>query len=231
MTSLQQNKLSMYLAVLGVMAKYNAVWTAMAAIADMVTSLQDLTSSIQETSGVQGSPLTGVAGGKRRKRIDMIEKTMAIAGDVHALAVKNGDTEMQAKCDLELTDLLRLGATVVAPRCQEICDFANANDKTLQTGYGTEEADVTALQGAIDLYKPLITKPREAVVSRKEATGNIAEDEETADTLLKKELDKTMVKFKTKNAAFAGEYASARMIIDLGTRQDKAPATPPAKPA
>jgi hypothetical protein len=39
-----------------------------------------------------------------------------------------------------------------------------------------------------------------------------------------------MRKFKTKNAAFAGEYASAQLIIELGTRHEKEPA-PAAKAA
>ena len=46
--------------------------------------------------------------------------------------------------------------------------------------------------------KPLISKPREAIVGRKEATGDIAADEAVADALLKKELDRTMRKFRTK---------------------------------
>lgn len=220
----------MYLAVLGVMAKYDTVWSAMMAVADMVTRLQALTASIQETSGVQGSPLTGIAGGKRRQRMVMMEKTADLAGDVHALAVKNGDAETEAKSDLELTDLIRLGETVVAPRCQEIHDFANTNAAALQSGYGVEAADIAAQQAAIDAFKPLLTKPREAVVARKEATGNIAEDEGTTDKLLKKELDRTLRKFKTKNAAFFGEYTSARMIIDLGTRHEKDAAKAAAEP-
>ncbi len=43
-----------------------------------------------------------------------------------------------------------------------------------------------------------------------------------ADKLLKDELDPAMRKFRTKNAPFFGEYTSARMIIDLGERHEKA---------
>ncbi len=53
----------------------------------MVTRLQDLTSSMQETSGIQGSPLTGISGGKRRKRMEMMERTVEIAGDVVRMAM------------------------------------------------------------------------------------------------------------------------------------------------
>lgn len=46
MTSPQQNKLAMYLAVLGVRAKYNSVWSAMTAIAGRVTRLQGFVTGI-----------------------------------------------------------------------------------------------------------------------------------------------------------------------------------------
>lgn len=117
---------------------------------------------------------------------------------------------------------------MIGPRCQEIHDLANDNSLGIAP-FGTTAADITALQTAIDDFKPLITKPREAIVEKKVVTGDIATDEETADKLLKNELDKSMKKFRTKNAQFFGEYSSARMIIDLGGRHDEpsSPATPP----
>lgn len=63
MTTTQQNRLAMFLAVLGVMEKYNGSWAALTAIADMVTRLDDLTIGMQESSGVQGTKRTGIAGG------------------------------------------------------------------------------------------------------------------------------------------------------------------------
>jgi hypothetical protein len=226
MTTNQQNRLSMFLAVLGVMQKYNSTWSAMTAIADIVTRLTNYVNAIQDKSGVQGTPLTGIAGGKRRNRMDMIEKTLAIAGDLHALAANN-DPVLQAKAALDLTDLVRLGETVVAPRCQEIHDLASAKTAAL-ANYGVTAADIAALQTAIDAYTAVLTKPLEAVVGRKEVTGSIAQDEDAADKVLKNELDPVMRKFKTKNPAFFGEYSSARMIIDLGERQSQQPGTPTA---
>ncbi|MGI9089168.1 MAG: hypothetical protein ACR2HH_15750 [Chthoniobacterales bacterium] len=117
----------MFLAVLGVREKYNGSWAALTAIADMVTRLDDLTTGMQESSGVQGTKRTGIAGGKRRQRLLVMDQAVAIAGDLHALAGKNNDADLQAKCAFELTDLVRLGETVIAPRCQEIHDLANTN--------------------------------------------------------------------------------------------------------
>jgi hypothetical protein len=221
MNANQQNRLSMFLAVLGVMDKYNSVWSAMTAITEMVTRLTSFTDSIQDKTGVQGTPLTGIADGKRRNRMDMIQQAVAIAGDLQALATKTNDSTLQGKVATELTDLVRLGETVVAPRCQQIHDLASANAAALVT-YGVTAADITTLQSVIDAYTAVLSKPREAVVGRKEVTGSISQDEDAADTLLKNELDPAMRKFKTKNAPFFSEYTSARMIIDLGERHEKA---------
>ena len=160
MNANQQNRLSMFLAVLGVMDKYNSVWSAMTAIADMVTRLTGYTDSIQDKTGVQGTALTGIAGGKRRNRMDMIQKALALAGDLHALATKTNDSTLQGKVAVELSDLVRVGETVIAPRCQQIHDLANTNQAAL-ADYGVAKEDITALQTAIDAYMPLITKPRE----------------------------------------------------------------------
>jgi len=214
----------MFLAVLGVMGKYNSVWSAMTAIAEMVSRLTGYTDSIQDKTGVQGTPLTGIADGKRRNRMDMIQQALAIAGDLQALATKTNDSALQGKVATELTDLVRLGETVVAPRCQQIHDLASANAAALLT-YGVAAADITTLQSVIDAYTAVLSKPREAVVGRKEVTGSIAQDEDAADKLLKDELDPAMRKFMTKNAPFFSEYTSARMIIDLGERHAQ-PGTP-----
>ena len=186
MNSVQQNRLAMFLAVLGVTDRYNSAWSAMTAFAEIVTRLTGYTASIQDKTGVQGTALTGIAGGKRRNRMDMMQKTLAMAGDLHALATKNNDAALQGKVKMEISDLVRLGETVVGPHCQQVYDLANANQAAL-VDYGVAKEDVTALKAAIDLFMGLITKPREAVVGRKEVTGSIAQDEAAADKLLKDE--------------------------------------------
>lgn len=129
---------------------------------------------------------------------------------------------MAAKVDLHLTDLVHLGNTVVAPRCQEIHDLAAANAADLTSGFNADAvADTTALQAAIDAYSPLVGRPRVAKGVTKRATEDIQGLEDSADALLRNELDRSMRKQKKKNAQFFGEYTSARMIIDLGTRHER----------
>jgi hypothetical protein len=158
--------------------------------------------------------------GKRRKRMEITDRALAIAGDLHALASKNKDMDLQAKSRFELSDMVRLSDTVIAPRCRDIHTLAVANAAALAP-YGVTPAVIAALDTAINDYTGLLTAPRQAVVGRKEVTGNLAEDEDSADSLLKDELDQAMRKFKLSNAPFHREYMSARSISDLGTRHEK----------
>jgi hypothetical protein len=159
----------------------------------------------------------------------MINLAADIAGDLHAFAVKSGDTELAAKVDLPISDLANEGDTVIGPHCQEIHDLADSHSADIAP-FGTSKADITAFQAAIDLYSPLATKPRQAIGARKVVTGGIETTQEKADALLKDELDRSMRKFKTRNPPFFGEYTNARMIIDLGSRGEEEPPTPPAPP-
>ena len=195
MNATQQNRLSMFLAVLGVMDKYHAAWSTMTALAEIVTRLTNFTTAIQDKTGVQGTPLTGIAGGKRRTRMDMIQQALAIAGDLQALATKTNDSALEGKVAMELSDLVRLNDTLVAPRCQQVHYLANTNAAAL-VPYGVAAADITTLQTAIDAYTAVLTKPREAVIGRTEVTGAIAQDEDAANTLLQNELDPVMRKLR-----------------------------------
>ena len=225
----QKNKLSMYLAVLGVMDTFKSVWQPFTGIADMATRLGDLTDSIKENSGIQGTPRDGIAKGKNRKQVAMINLTAEVAGDLHSFAVAQNNDDLAAKSDLQLSDLLNTPDTLVAPRCRAIYQLGIDNAAAI-ANFGTVAADMQALDEAIKAYEPVATAPREAAVMGKRVTGTIETDTKSADALLKLELDKAMRKFKRKNPDFAEAYANARIIVDLGGGQQPPPPTPPAPP-
>ena len=228
----QKNKLSMYLAVLGVMDTFNSAWQALAGIAAMGTRLTDLTDDIKDASGIQGTPRDGIAKGKNRKQVAMINLTVDVAGDLHSLATARGDDELAAKSAVEVSELVGTGDAVVASRCRELHKLAVENAAGIAP-FGTTDEDLTALDEAIKAYVPVATAPRQAIVLGKQVTGNIDASIKSADFLLKNELDKAMRKFKRKEPDFAKAYADARIIVELGGGGAAAqkPATPAPKSA
>jgi hypothetical protein len=201
----------------------------MTAVAAMVSRLEAFAASLQEASGIQGTPQTGIAGGKRRAKVAMANAAAEIAGDLHAFFVAGQNAPLAAQTDMHVTDLLHDGDTVIGPHCQQIHDLANENADGILP-FGTTKSDIASLQTAIDAYTPLVTKPRQAIVARKTVTTDIGATQDDVDALLKEELDRSMRKFRTKNPPFFNEYNNARMIIDLGSRGEDEETTPPAGP-
>ena len=226
----QKNKLSMYLAVLGVMDTFKTIWQPLTGIAEMVQRLGALTDSLKESSGVQGTPRDGIAKGKNRKQVAMINLAAEVAGDLHSYAIAQKNDNLAAQSDVQPSDLLNTPDTLVAPRCRGLWQLGMDNAAAI-AHFGTMAADLLALDAAIKAYEPVVIAPREAVVMSKGVTGSIATDIQSADALLKLELDKAMRKFKRKNPDFAEAYANARIIVDLGGgQQPPAPPAPPAAP-
>ena len=229
MENIQRNKLSMTLAVLGVMDTHKSAWQGLAGIAAMVQRLTDLVDDIQEASGIQGTPRDGIARGKNRKQVAMINLAAEVAGDLHSLAMKRQDDELAGKSAVEISDLVNTGDSLVAGRCREIHKLGVENAADIAP-FGTAAEDLTALDDAIKAYEAVTTAPRQAIVMGKRVTGGIEADVKSADALLKNELDKAMRKFKRKAPDFAKAYADARIIVDLGggsATPQKAAATAP----
>lgn len=220
----------MYLAVLGVMETFNSAWQPLAGIAAMVSRLEDLTEDLQEASGIQGTPRDGIAKGKNRKRVAMINLAIEVAGDLHSLATSSGDDTLAGKSAVEISDLINTADSLVAGRCRELHKLGVENAAGIAP-YGTAAEDLTALDEAIKAYEEVATAPRQATVMGKQVTLGIETTTKTADGLLKDELDKAMRKFKRKAPDFAQAYADARIIVELGGAAAPKPAAPVTKGA
>jgi len=175
-----RNKFSRSLAVLGVMDTFNASWQPFAGIAAMVPRLTGLTESIKDASGIQGTPRDGVAKGRNRKQVAMINLAAEVAGDLHSLAMAKKNDELAAKAAVEISDPVNTSDTLVAGRCREIHQLAVANAAGIAP-FGTEAEDLTALDETIKDYESVVTAPRQAILTGKKVTGDIVAGIRSAD--------------------------------------------------
>ena len=81
--------------------------------------------------------------------------------------------------------------------------------------YGVTEAELTALQTAIDEYKAMESSPRLGIIDRKAATGQIGMLISENSRILKNQLDKLIGQLEEENPEFYRDYFNAREIIDL----------------
>ena len=224
MNDKQRNRLSMQLAVLGVMETYASEWQAFPAIQEIVTRLDGLVQNVQNNSGLQGTPRTGITQGKNRKLVEMIRRTAELAGDLHAHAVKQQNDALAGQVDVEVSDLAKLAEPLVGPRCRELYTLVNQHAAELEE-YGTTAADVAALDAAIAAYETVVTAPRQATAVNTSVTAAIAADLRAGSELLKAELDRALRKFERKSPAFYQAYRDARVIVDLHGHPEE-PAAP-----
>jgi uncharacterized phage infection (PIP) family protein YhgE len=231
MNDYQQNLTDMFQTVSAYMDNNKTLWNAIPAIQETVAELDAGIAQILSAGQKQRVPTKGAAKDKGQIRRELEDKVELVAGQLHALAAKNGDAVLAGKTDLPLSQLGRLKADALEATAKNIKDLAAANATAL-AAYGLTAEDMTELDNFITAFHGVKTEPREAIVERKKQTDTLPELIDNVRSLLRNRLDKQMTQFKRKHPEFYAGYLDARVIVDRGSggRKKPAPATPPPAP-
>lgn len=229
MTFKQENKLTMYLAVIAVCDRFTALWQTLQAFADGHTEFSAHVQTIQTLSQSQSQPTTGLAQDKGQLRKTMADAAVETAGAVSAYAKKAKNNDLAAKVNVSASDMIGGRDTIAADTARNVHTAATANLASLAS-YGVTAAKLTALKAKIDAYAASIAKPRDARASTKTATEQMDGEFDAADAVLKDQMDNLVPQFKSANAAFVTDYQNARIIVDTGAAKakTKTPTPPPA---
>ena len=155
----------------------------------------------------------GVAEEKSQARLDLASTANEIAAATHEAATAADLTELAGRVDYSFTDLAKGRDTAVVERCTDIHAAASENLPLLADSDVTAAA-LTAFKGQIKAFEKLKPAPRNRRVKRSMATQSVKSLFQEADTLVKKRVDKLMVKFKKSEPDFYNAYKSARRIVD-----------------
>ena len=212
MTDSQENKLSMYLAVRGICNGHNGTWNGLPAFVDAFTAFENTIHHIHEARAVQEGKITGVTADKQQEKADMIAHTIRIAKAVYAHANTTGNATLRDRVDYSPSMLKKTRDTELRDICQIIHDTANGHIGNLGD-YGVDAAMLAGLQGEINDFEALLSGPREAIVTRAEATARLAEWFKQGDSILKERMDPLTELFKHEGA-FYSLYHKARIIVN-----------------
>jgi len=105
MTTKQQNKLAMYLAVKAVLDSNNPVWQSLQAFADGYTDFTSHVTQIQTLELSQVTDSTGIAQDKKASKAAMATAAQQISAAVHAYAVKTRNNTLANETDFTVSDL------------------------------------------------------------------------------------------------------------------------------
>jgi hypothetical protein len=159
MTSYQESKLSMYVAVKDYLTTNAAIVTPLPNYSSTFTAFQNSLTSIQTYSEQQQFDKTGLAANKKQLK----QTLLTLAGDASrkltAYAQLTGNLVLLKEVQFSNSDLKRLPDMMLRDAVQGLYDRAQANLAALAT-YGITAATQTALQAAITAFVTAIPKPR-----------------------------------------------------------------------
>ena len=229
MTSKQENKLSMYLAVLAVCTRNSTTWQTLQAFVDGYADFGARVTNIQNLAQSQAVDSTGLSADKEQLRKTMATATVEVALATNAYAKKVKNNDLVAKTNMSVSTYMEGRDTLAATNALNIHAAATANLANLAP-YGVTAAKLTALKVKIDAYSASINKPRDAVGSGSTATKQMSDEFDAADAALNDQMDALVPQFAAANATFVTDYNNARIIVDSGGGKAKAktPTPPPA---
>lgn len=221
MTSRQEAKLNMYHAVIthcdanaGIIAGVTAFTSSLATFKLKVTGIDD-------TAQLEAEIISGIATDKKVLRTTLSQQAADIAALVFAYAKSTSNNTLAEAVDYSKSELGGLRDDELAPAAQNIHDAANTNLVALAP-YGITAPTLTAFQTMITSYTDAVPKPRNAAAQKKTYSATLVTLFEEADAILKDQMDKIVVQFKTSHPDFYSTYKNNRVILDAPVSNSQA---------
>lgn len=198
----------------------NIIWNGTPAFVTTKGAFSAKITAIFTATQQQQAIITGISTDKKVLKVSLIDTAAPVAAAVIAYASQTNNNELLDAVNFTHAQLIATRDDMLAGRCQTIHDKANANLVAL-AAYGITAPVLTTLQNSITAYNTKVPAPGTAKQSKKTATINLRNLFKETDTILKLQLDKLMLPYKSTNSDFYNNYLGAREIIDLGGTHTK----------
>jgi len=226
MTDPQENKLSMYRAVLQVLDANAAEYAGVTAMGTQVTNLHNSVDLIGQLAQTQTADTSGITLDKAMLQDQMVDMALRVAGALKAFASDTTNAPLRQQADINKTTFTRARDDMRDDIAQQIHDLGNTNVASLAP-FGVTAATLSALQTRIDAYRAAIGSPRTARVQKSTATDMLGTEFDRADMILGDRIDGLIEQFKSSGTTFFSDYKNARKIVNTGDHSPPPPIPPP----
>ena len=213
MNAKQESKLNMFRATQKHCTDNAAIIATIPAFQAAVNSLNSKIASIIATAQQEDLITKGITIDKAEAKKTLCQLGADVAAPIIAYAAATKNNQLLKEVSFTYSDLFKTKDDQLAPRCKNIHDAAQTNLAAL-TAYGISAATVTTLQNTIDNYQSKVPDPRNAAAQKVTIRTNLKNLIKEADTVLKLQMDKTIVGLKTTHPDFVSTYKSNRVILD-----------------
>ena len=215
MTTVQENRLSMYLAVRDFLLQYPDVTKDLPGYSQHFTELQKVIGEIQSIAEIQKADTKGYAKQKQELREKLITLTLDASYKMNAFAKFSSNLMLQSEVKMTRSRLIRATDTGLRDFAQIIYEKAEANLEPLK-GYGITKETQSEFLDVINKYNASISGPRVAKTETVKATKQLTVLFNEADLMLEN-IDAVVGIVKYSQAEFINGYKTAKKIVDLGT--------------
>jgi hypothetical protein len=172
---------------------------------------------------IQSSNISGVTEAKNQSRATLTAQILETAGALCTHAMLHEDPVLEAKADINPSEIKALPDSLVDDKATELLTLARALPATGLAEVGLTAGKLDLLETRIETYNLLLGTPRSSRGTKTAATENLQSTLEEIDRLLEKGLDKLALQFT--GTPFHQEYLLARDPI--ATAKSKPAVTPP----
>ncbi|GHT25064.1 hypothetical protein FACS189430_11110 [Bacteroidia bacterium] len=219
MNDRQDAKRKMYQSTLETCLKYEGEWAHIPAFQAAVDELQGALTAIDtEAQQQSGAGSKGATLSKNELATKMVQTAATATGLMSVYAFKTKNNDLLAKTNISKHTLYRLPEPeALAAARVLLAEMTRYADELAD--YGADEDLRNELEQSIADFQAALVQPRNAIIEKKQYTGNLAKAFAQANSILYDELDKLVVKFKISAPAFYTDYGNARNLIVKSARK------------
>lgn len=216
----QENKLSMYRVAEKLLDDNSIIWNGTPGFVISKGLFSGKIVAINTAAAQQQAIITGVSTDKNVLKLSLVDKAAPVAAAIIIYASQNNNNELLEAVNFTHTQLIKTRDDLLGGICQNIHTKATENLLAL-ADFGITAGSLTALQAAITAYSVKVPAPGTAQLTKSTATFNLRKLFKETDVILKMQVDRFVLTFKSSNPDFYTAYQKARVIKDLGATHTK----------
>lgn len=180
-------------------------------------TLSEAIATIMEMRLIQERSSKGTTEMKKKRMADLVAVSLSVGRKVRAYAINENNAELERTIDYSQWDLEHCADTILLDRCRVIHSETMLR-MDLLSDYGITADLLERLQKAIGLFEEMAPKPQLNIVTKKDATAELARVFSETDAALYK-MDRVFEMAREEYAEFFGNFKNNRQLTDAGYRK------------
>lgn len=205
-------KMRMYTAVAEVCRLYEDQWAGIPGYVSTITEFEAVLKRLNEKAVIHDNFLKNVTIDKEMKMEDLFERLMIIHSTISVFAQSINDPVLMSRHRVPISELKRKSLFNLDLHLSNVYQDLFAYGSALAQ-FGIDEDYVLESLSFIETGRNCITRPRMAIIERKNITKTIKDLNVELDSILKYKLDKLMRVFKKSVPVFYDHYFNARIVV------------------